>query len=270
MFGFGSLEYTSAAETISLRSIDNSGKDISLLDLVKETTPPVHLNPLLFNGHLQTMWSGSGQAEDVPIHYKRRIYQSVEKTFPGEFAVDFVIQPPKEPEVRDKSLPVRTHNFTEQQYEEFTASEDDSPFVIVMHGISGGSHEQYLRHMLRPLVYGGGWSGCVINARGCAWSKVTSPRLFNARATWDIRQLVKYLKETWPKRKLYAIGFSLGANILCNYLGEEGDRCLLEAAVLVGNPWNLDVSNSHLEASWIGKNVYLRAMGTWLGKLFER
>jgi len=46
--------------------------------------------------------------------------------------------------------------------------------------------------------------------------KITSSILFNARATWDCRQTVKWLRKTFPNRPLYGIGFSLGANILTN------------------------------------------------------
>jgi uncharacterized protein len=275
MFGFGSIEYTAAEDSVHLSLNGKSAgdskakKDVSLLDLTKSVIPSCHLNPLLFNGHLHTFWVASGQAEDVPIHYKRQVFQSDSVTYPGQFAVDFVIPKPEKLEPRHRSLPPRTHDFTEAEFDKFCATENGSPIIIGMHGISGGSHEQYIRHFLRPLT-NNGWTGCVINARGCAWSKVTSPWLFNARATWDIRQLVKWFKEKWPKRKVYAIGFSLGANILCNYIGEEADKCLLEAAVLVSNPFNLDVANSALETSWIGSNIYLASMATWLKKIFER
>ena len=47
-------------------------------------------------------------------------------------------------------------------------------------------------------------------------SKITSGVLYNARATWDVRQLVTWAREKWPRRKLFGCGFSLGANILVN------------------------------------------------------
>ena len=56
----------------------------------------------------------------------------------------------------------------------------------------------------------------VVNARGCAMSRITSGVLFNARATWDIKQFAQFAREKWPRRKLFACGFSLGANILVN------------------------------------------------------
>ena len=38
---------------------------------------------------------------------------------------------------------------------------------------------------------------------------------------------------------LLAAGWSLGANILCRYLGEEGEACPIDAAVAMCNPFNL-------------------------------
>jgi len=47
-------------------------------------------------------------------------------------------------------------------------------------------------------------------------TKITTSVLYNARATWDIKQTVKWLKKTFPNRPLFGIGFSLGANIMTN------------------------------------------------------
>jgi uncharacterized protein len=277
MFGATTVDFTAANETIPflIKNSDSGGdgtvqNQISLLDLVKSTIPRCILNPFLFSGHLHTAWGGLHKAEDVEIYYKRRIFESDNTAYSGQFAVDFVVNKEEQLLERDRSLPPRTHYFTEKEFADYESSDESSPMVVVLHGLSGGSHEQYLRHALRPLVSEGGWSACVVNARGCAWSKITSTVMFNARATWDIRQVVKWLRETWPKRRLYAIGFSLGANILTNYLGEEGETCQLESAVLVCNPWNLDVCNALLRSSWMGLNVYLARMGSWMKKLFER
>lgn len=103
---------------------------------------------------------------------------------------------------------------------------DQRPIIVALHGISGGSHELYLRQVLDPLVTGaptsrGGetgpaWDAVVVNARGCANAPVTSSKLFNARATWDVKQFLDWLHERFPHRKLFGVGFSLGANILIN------------------------------------------------------
>lgn len=141
-------------------------------------------------------------------------------------------------------------------------SADTTPILIVLHGLTGGSHELYLRALIHPVVDSSiGFSACVINARGCAMSKITSEQLFNAKFTEDIRLVVKHFRKVYPKRPLFAVGFSLGANILTNYLGEEGEGCELTAAAVVSNPWNLEVTNHNLERTWAGHYVYNRVLG---------
>jgi predicted alpha/beta-fold hydrolase len=277
VFGYfegSAVSQVHAEETVSLalkaspQSNGNTDKDtIQLHKLVESIVPPCTLHPMFFNGHLQTTMASG----DTPVHYRRHVFESDHEVYSGQFTVDFVYHPKTEPP-RDKALPPRTHNFTDAEWEEYTGNaEDDSPMLITMHGLSGGSHEEYVRHTILPLTKeGSGWTACVINARGCAWSKLTTPVLFNARATWDMRQLVKFLREKFPKKKMFAVGYSLGANILTNYLGEEGDKCELSAGIIVGNPWDLGVSNGILKSTWVGLNVYHAAMGSAVKKLFFR
>lgn len=100
-------------------------------------------------------------------------------------------------------------------------------------------------------------------------SKITSSVLYNARATWDIRQTVKWLRKTFPNRPLFGVGFSLGANIITNYIGEEGADCVFKAALVLSNPWNLEAGSLALQRTWMGLNVYSRAMGNSMKALFE-
>jgi predicted alpha/beta-fold hydrolase len=121
-------------------------------------------------------------------------------------------------------LPERTTFFTEKEFAALT-SDDRKPMLVVLHGLSGGSHEPYVRQVVKPLTEEG-WEACVINSRGCAQSKVTSPILYNARATWDVRQMVRWIREKFPNRSLFGLGFSLGANILTNVCFHLDQRIL--------------------------------------------
>ncbi|MCJ1322642.1 hypothetical protein MMC15_007991 [Xylographa vitiligo] len=237
----------------------------TLPSLCQASTPPCALHPILFNGHLQTIWTAF-TATDPPIHYKRHVFPAHDPAFAGRFAVDFVVPPSPAP--ADATLPPRTTFYTAREYEELGGADDSAPMVVVLHGLSGGSHEAYLRAVLQPLV-AAGWAACVVNARGCARSALATGVLYNARATWDVRQVVGWCRGRWPRRELFGVGFSLGANILVNYLGEEGERCVLKAAVVCSNPWNLEVGSLALQRTWVGREVYSRAMGTSMRKLFE-
>jgi hypothetical protein len=209
---FGHATTTWAHPATPLQLTTKSGDEVSLPDFCKDTIPACDLNPLLFNGHLQTCYTAVKE-EAPPIIYKRKIFKSDHVNYPGQFTADFVV---RSLSPKDETLPERTSYFSEKELEQIEAL-DSKPMLIALHGLSGGSHEVYLRHALGPLLTTeAGWEACVINARGCAMSKITSDKLFNARATWDVRQLVKWLREKFPNRNLYGIGFSLGANILTN------------------------------------------------------
>jgi predicted alpha/beta-fold hydrolase len=53
-----------------------------------------------------------------------------------------------------------------------------------------------------------------------------------------------------------AVGFSMGANILTKYLGEEGPACPLTAAVSIANPYDFVATNGHITHCWFRKRVY--------------
>ncbi|CAH0047796.1 unnamed protein product [Clonostachys solani] len=216
--GYANIGFTHAKQPRVVH--DKQGAKTDLLKIVEKTTPPCVLNPLLLNGHMQTLWSAT-KPVGPKIYYKRKVFESDHETFVGTFAVDFVVD---EYEGEDAALFRRTTYFGEEEFKQFE-SEDDKPMAIIMHGVAGGSHEVYLRHAVAPLVEAG-WEAC----------------------------LVKWLKGRFPNRPLYGVGFSLGGNMLTNFCGEEGENCLLSGAVVCSNPYNLELSNTLLSGQYLGKN----------------
>jgi predicted alpha/beta-fold hydrolase len=270
-----------AARTVTLRTHSNA--IVPLSEFVTPLIPSYRGNPLLFNGHLQTAWTVTKFGDPFPVHYARRHF--VNPRDGGHFTVDVVTHdsaedlPPRtesivetgEEGVKEDHLPPRTRHMTPAEASGL-GGDDSRPMLIALHGLSGGSHEVYLRAVLHALLTGPGggeWEACVVNARGCAMSKISTKQLFNARWTSDIREAVEYLHRVFPNRPLFAIGFSLGANILANYLGEEGEKCVLRAAVVCSNPWDLELSRKGLVRTWIGREVYSKVMGANLRRLFE-
>lgn len=241
-----------AEKTITLHTKDEAA--IPLADFIKPLVPDYHGNPLLFNGHLQTAWTVNKYFGDpFVIHYARNNH--INPRDGGHFAIDVVI-PEFDESLSPEDLPERTRHMPESEEAAF-ASDDTRPMLIALHGLSGGSHEVYLRAVLHALLTGPGgdkWEACVVNARGCAQSRISTKQLFNARWTSDIRETVEYLHRVFPNRPLFAIGFSLGANILTNYLGEQGEDCVLKAAIICSNPWQLELSSKAMHRSWIGRD----------------
>lgn len=182
-FGRAKIEFTSSPEPLVLEEKDGSKTD--LREVCEAATPPCQLNPLLFNGHLQTFWTAVN-TEAPHIYYRRKIFDANHRTYNGTFAVDFAVEHHNDV---DETLPPRTAYYAEEDFAKI-GSDDARPMLIVLHGLSGGSHEVYLRHSIEPLLAAGeNWAVCVVNSRGCANSAITSGVLFNARATWDVRQV---------------------------------------------------------------------------------
>ncbi|PWI64944.1 hypothetical protein PCL_08395 [Purpureocillium lilacinum] len=258
--GRAKTHFTHAPSPRPVRQKD--GTETDLLKICESTTPSCHLSPLLFNGHLQTMWTAV-KPSGPPVFYRRKVFDADHKTYKGIFAVDFAVEPF---EKMDETLPRNTVYFTDEQLRAMP-SDDSKPMLVVLHGLSGGSHEVYRRQAIAPLIGRGGWEVCVVNSRGCARSKIASGVLYNARATWDVRQTIKWLHENFPRRPLFGMGFSQGANMLTNYCGEEGDDCLLKAVVVVSNPFNLEICSKMLQNNLLGRELYLRVMGTAMKRL---
>jgi len=62
----------------------------------------------------------------------------------------------------------------------------------------------------------------VYTPRGCV-GEVKTPRLFTFGDTEDFRLALRHLKQhSPPSEQFVAVGFSLGANLVCKYLGEVG------------------------------------------------
>lgn len=160
------------------------GPQTDLLEVCKLTTPDCHLSPLLFNGHLQTMWTAT-KPKGPAIHYRRKLFESNCEAYPGRFAVDFAVAPF---DWTENGLFRRTAYYSKEE-KDTLGSLDTTPMLIVLHGLLGGSHEVYLRHAIAPLTRTGEWQICVLNSRGCARTKLKGALLYNGAVTSDLRQV---------------------------------------------------------------------------------
>ncbi|KAF9141485.1 hypothetical protein BGX30_004703 [Mortierella sp. GBA39] len=151
-----------------------------------------------------------------------------------------------------------------------TMPADDTPTLVLLHGLTGGSHESYIRALVETMTKDHGYRCVVFNARACANTELTSAQLYSGNWTDDLRMVVKHIRKTLPESKLMSVGFSLGANILMNYMGEEGDQCEFLGAMSVGNPFDILGSSLALGRGWLGSKIYAPAMGGNLRRIFMK
>ncbi|PIA15718.1 AB-hydrolase YheT [Coemansia reversa NRRL 1564] len=124
------------------------------------------------------------------------------------------------------------------------------PIAMMMAGVGGSSREHHLRVMAKALAHSqAAFKIVVVNHRGTARTPITSPRPYDSGFTDDFRAAVKYVRNEYPQSKIVGIGFSMGANILTKYIGEEGPRCTLACAVAICCPFDLQVSSAAINES---------------------
>lgn len=141
--------------------------------------------------------------------------------------------------------------------------------VIILHGLTGGSDEDYLQDLIVELTRLK-YNSVVMNYRGCASSPVITPQLYSGGFTEDIRGCINHILNRDPSTRIFGVGYSLGANILTKYVGEEGVKCKLIGFASVAGPYDLMVGMRALHRSWMGKNLYSRRLASNLIRIFSK
>lgn len=115
----------------------------------------------------------------------------------------------------------------------------DTPLVLVLHGLTGSSNSPYVAGVQKALA-AQGWASVALNWRGCSGEPNLLPRSYHSGASDDLAETLKHLRARRPLAPLYAVGYSLGGNVLLKYLGESGRDSGLQGAVAVSVPFRLD------------------------------
>lgn len=225
------------------------------------------LSPLYGNGTLQTYKASLSEKErNHEIYYGRRLMTWDDGAL---VSMDYVLDTPTDKDEWnellkyspiEKSPPLfeRTRYLSPKEINQVDDPNNTRPLLISLHGLTGGSHEAYVRSTINEMKshQDNEFDFLVLNSRGCARTLITTPQLFCALYTDDIRRLVKHIRKTQPQRKMYLVGYSLGSSILANYLGQEGEDVEIDGAVCIANPWDLNLSGYLLHNSVLGRYIY--------------
>lgn len=112
-----------------------------------------------------------------------------------------------------------------------------APVLIVLHGLNGGLDSNYARGLLRQVATHGG-RGLLLHFRG-ADKPNRLPRSYHSGETGDLARVIAHVQSRFPQAPLAAVGYSLGANVLLKYLGEQRLATPLTCAVAVSVPFDL-------------------------------
>jgi len=118
--------------------------------------------------------------------------------------------------------------------------ESHSPVVILFHGLEGSFESPYIQGVMNTLNKQG-FRVVLMHFRGCSGKMNRLPRSYHSGDTADAKLWIESVQRRYPESSLFAIGFSLGGNMLLKLLGEWGNLSPLCAAVSVSAPLQLDV-----------------------------
>ncbi|KAL1200799.1 Embryogenesis-associated protein EMB8 [Cardamine amara subsp. amara] len=119
-----------------------------------------------------------------------------------------------------------------------TPGTDRTPIAIVVPGLTSDSTAAYIKNLAFRLAKEG-WNVVVQNHRGLGGISLTSDCFYNAGWTEDLRKVIDHIHTQFPESPLFAVGTSIGANVLVKYLGEDGPDTPLIGATAVCSPWDL-------------------------------
>jgi len=129
-----------------------------------------------------------------------------------------------------------------------------APIVVVIHGLEGSARRRYVLNACRELEGARLWP-VALNLRGCSGESNRALHFYHSGKTDDLSFVLSEIRKRHPDRKVGALGFSLGGNMLLKLMGErpDGGRRIADAAVAMSVPYDLAAGCALLERSTMGR-----------------
>lgn len=115
-----------------------------------------------------------------------------------------------------------------------TGHDPSQPLFLVLHGLNGGSQEEYVRDFTLRRTHQDNSTVVVMVARGLMDTPVRGWNIFHGARWTDAHEISLLLRKALgPKQILAGVGYSMGAIILSNWVVNAGSDCVLDAAVAI-------------------------------------
>ncbi|MFT5660448.1 MAG: putative alpha/beta-fold hydrolase [Sulfurimonas sp.] len=146
----------------------------------------------------------------------------------------------KEPNFEIEKFILEDGDFLENYWHKIKNSQNNTPIAIIFHGLAGSYESPYIKGIMNSLATAG-YNSVLMHFRGCSGKVNNLPRSYHSGETGDALYFIDSLKKIFPNAKLFAVGFSLGGNMLLKLLGEVRENSLLSGAVSISPPMELDI-----------------------------
>ncbi|MFT4863757.1 MAG: putative alpha/beta-fold hydrolase [Pseudohongiellaceae bacterium] len=118
------------------------------------------------------------------------------------------------------------------------SAEDKTPITVILHGLCGCSSSPYVI-ALQELLKAQCLPSVAMNFRGCSGVINRLARAYHSGASEDLQEVFTWLRDEFPNTLFNFVGYSLGANVLLKWLGENQVDEQVSAAVAVSPPFRL-------------------------------
>jgi len=143
----------------------------------------------------------------------------------------------------------------------------DKPIVILFHGLAGSYKSPYIQGTMRELD-ANSFNSVLMHFRGCSGVMNIEAKSYHSGKTDDALEFVNSLLVEYKKSKLFAIGYSLGGNMLLKLLGELGDKSPFIATMAVSAPMQLDICGDSMDSGF--SKIYQRHLMKSLNESLEQ
>ena len=127
--------------------------------------------------------------------------------------------------------------------------------VLLLHGLEGSIHSDYIRGVMRELNQRG-FRTCLMHFRGCSNEPNRLVEWYHSGKSDDPQLITETLRDQMGIEIYAAIGFSLGGNVLLKWLGEQGDKILLQRAAAMSVPFHLEQAAQRMDKGF--SRIYQR------------
>ncbi len=136
------------------------------------------------------------------------------------------------------------------------------PTILLVHGLEGCSESHYMRG-IADKAWRAGLNVIRLNQRNCGGTEHLSSTLYHSGLSDDFRAVVAELQIKDGLRHIWAVGYSMGGNLVLKMAGEAGDTLPALRGVLAVSP-NIEpdacVTALDQPANWIYQSYFLKRL----------
>jgi predicted alpha/beta-fold hydrolase len=146
--------------------------------------------------------------------------------------------------------------------------------AIILHGLEGSSHSQYVTGNANKL-WGAGCNVIRMNMRNCGPAKYgemlkLSPTLYHSGLSGDVERVLRFFLETQGLESVALIGYSMGGNLVLKLAGDLGEAAPKQLHSVVGVSPAVDLKASADALHEPQNRIYERKFVRGLVKRFRR